>query len=106
MNRIVLKRAACSVVILLAASTCATGAEPAKLPETTPWDVKSLGSPPSFKWLDTDGAVHSLTYRSEPFHGQPTSVFAYYASPVAEVEELLGQPIFIPGATERYATAV
>jgi dienelactone hydrolase len=26
--------------------------------------------------------VHSLTYRSEPFHGEPTSVFAYYASPV------------------------
>lgn len=81
MSRTVMKRAACSIAILLAAFTGTIGAEPAKLPESMPWDLKSLQSPPKFKWLDTDGPVRSLTYRGESFHGQPTSVFAYYASP-------------------------
>ncbi|TLD71825.1 acylamino acid-releasing protein [Phragmitibacter flavus] len=47
----------------------------------TPWDLKKLSTPPSLQWLATDAPVHSLTYSGEPYHGRPTSVFAYYASP-------------------------
>jgi dienelactone hydrolase len=68
--------------LFLATAACSVGAEPAKLPESTPWDVKALQNAPKFAWLDTDGPVHSLKYEGEAFEKKPTQVFAYYASPV------------------------
>jgi len=50
------------------------------LPETTPWDLKELSTPPEFEW-DEGTAVRSLYYKSEPYKGKPTRVFAYYATP-------------------------
>jgi len=54
---------------------------PAKLPETTPWNLKQLFEPPTFEWADKTGAVRSLFYAGEPYDGKPTRVFAYYATP-------------------------
>ncbi len=50
------------------------------LPETTPWNLKALSRPPEFEW--SDGAqIRSLYYKSEPYQGRTTRVFAYYATP-------------------------
>jgi dienelactone hydrolase len=61
------------------------GAEPIarspKLPETTPWNLSTLGETPTFEWVDDKGPVRSLLYAGEPYDGKPTRVFAYYASP-------------------------
>lgn len=51
------------------------------LPATTPWDLIALSEAPSYEWSVQDGPVHSLYYRGEPYQGNPTHVFAYYASP-------------------------
>ncbi len=81
MIRINPRRIAYTTALVLATAACASAAEPAKLPDTTPWDIKALESPPKLEWLNTDGPVHSLKYEGEAFHKKPTSVFAYYASP-------------------------
>ncbi|MBT7915963.1 MAG: alpha/beta fold hydrolase [Planctomycetaceae bacterium] len=57
------------------------GAQPAALPESNPWDLQHLFTPPKYQWVDQSGPVHSLKYEGEVYHGKPTSVFAYYASP-------------------------
>jgi dienelactone hydrolase len=51
------------------------------LPETTPWDLAKLSEPPAFEWIDKAAPVRSLFYEGEPFGGQPTQIFAYYATP-------------------------
>ena len=56
-------------------------AEPVPLPESTPWDVEALSKAPAYEWVAKEGKVKSLTYRGLPYKGEPTSVFAYYASP-------------------------
>ncbi len=56
-------------------------ADPAPLPDSTPWDVKSLEKAPRFEWLDRSSKVRSLLYEAEPYRGKTTKVFAYYASP-------------------------
>lgn len=43
--------------------------------------------PPAVTWIDQDGPVRALTYAGEPFHGQPTRVFAYFASPATLAAE-------------------
>ena len=56
---------------------------PAKsLPETTPWDLTALSEPPEVEWSDRESPVRSLYYGGERYKGNPTRVFAYYASPV------------------------
>lgn len=48
-----------------------------------PWDLDALKSNvPAMKWVRQDQPVHSLTYAGEMFQGKPTSVFAFYASPI------------------------
>lgn len=47
----------------------------------TRWDMKRLAVPPEFRWLDAGSAVRSLLYQGEEYRGQPTEIFAYYASP-------------------------
>ena len=67
---------ACSIV--LAADPIVPSA---KLPATTPWDLKNLSEPPAFEWIDASGPVRSLLYEGEPLQGKPTHIFAYFASP-------------------------
>jgi dienelactone hydrolase len=46
-----------------------------------PWNLGELYQPPQYRWLSRQGAIHSLVYAGEPVLGQPTEVFAFYASP-------------------------
>ncbi|MBL9114689.1 MAG: prolyl oligopeptidase family serine peptidase [Verrucomicrobiaceae bacterium] len=47
-----------------------------------PWDIDALKSQvPAMKWVSQDKPVHSLLYAGELYKGQPTEVFAFYASP-------------------------
>lgn len=47
-----------------------------------PWDLDRLKSvQPGVKWLVKDRPVHSLLYEGEPFKGNATEVFAFFASP-------------------------
>lgn len=55
---------------------------PAKsLPVTTPWDLVHLSEAPAYEWSDQQSRVWSLHYEGEHYRGEPTHVFAYYASP-------------------------
>lgn len=56
---------------------------PAKsLPDSIPWNLKSLSRPPEFKLLDCNDRIWSLTYHGESFQEKPfTEVFAYYSTP-------------------------
>ena len=75
----------CAAALLLAAAGSSLAADAitpsGKLPKTTPWDLQKLSETPKFEWVDAAGAVRSLFYESEPYHGKPTRVFAYYATP-------------------------
>ncbi len=82
---------------VLLASSCVTSlvcsADPAPLPDTTPWDLPQLQqAPPAVTWLKQDGPVHAFTYRGEPYQGHATSVFAYYASPSTLGSDTLQPP--------------
>ncbi|MFM9962377.1 MAG: alpha/beta hydrolase family protein [Planctomycetaceae bacterium] len=72
-------------LLFLSATMTASAAEPivrsARLPETTPWNLKQLSEPPAFEWLDEKSSVRSLFYTSEAYGGKATRVFAYYATP-------------------------
>ncbi|MBI1348242.1 alpha/beta fold hydrolase [bacterium] len=52
-----------------------------RLPATSPWNLSELSQPPKMSWVDEAGPVRSLMYTGEPYNGQPTEVFAYYATP-------------------------
>jgi len=52
-----------------------------QLPATMPWDLEALSLPPSFEWVDEQSPVRSLFYAGEPYGGEATRVFAYYATP-------------------------
>jgi dienelactone hydrolase len=59
--------------------------------ETKPkdiWDMKRLSKAPAFQWHTDSGPIRQLFYNNEPYKGQPTRVFALYASP-----ETLGQKV-------------
>jgi dienelactone hydrolase len=76
------------VRLLLAASITAVAGgwqaaeQPATVAPTIPWQLPRLleGAPPH-TWMTSDGPVRALTYGGEPYRGQPTRVFAYFASP-------------------------
>jgi dienelactone hydrolase len=64
----------------------ALGAEaPAKDPPpattTGPWPPDSLFASPEMEWLNRAEPVHALLYDAEIYRGQPTQVFAWYATP-------------------------
>ncbi len=46
-----------------------------------PWDLEVLGKAPAMRWEDRSGPVQSLFYSGERYRGEPTEVFAFYASP-------------------------
>ena len=55
-------------------------AEAEGVPESTPWNLEELRRIPAYEWGDTN-PVRSLYYEGEPYNGQATRVFAYYATP-------------------------
>ena len=61
----------------------ANGAEPLPLPKTIPWNVHALSKPPAYSWVNEESKVQSLAYKGLSYKGKPTSVFAYYASPLS-----------------------
>ena len=61
----------------------AWGADPLPLPKSTPWQLETLFKTPTFKWLDKESKVQSLSYHGLAYKEKPTSVFAYYASPAS-----------------------
>ena len=52
-----------------------------ELPDTTPWDLRLLSEPPTFRWVEEKKPVRSLIYAGEDMFGEPTDVFAFYANP-------------------------
>src|SRR5687768_1176004 len=52
-----------------------------QLPKTSPWQLDQLSKAPAFEWVDSKSTVRSLMYVGEPYAGNPTRVFAYYATP-------------------------
>ncbi|MHC4876753.1 MAG: alpha/beta hydrolase family protein [Planctomycetota bacterium] len=55
--------------------------KPQSQPPMTPWKISDWKKVPEFTWLDQDSRIRSLTYRSEPYQGVETDVFAFYATP-------------------------
>jgi cephalosporin-C deacetylase-like acetyl esterase len=70
-----------SLSLPLVASASDAIVRSARLPETTPWDLKQLSETPAYEWVDQQSSVRSLFYAGEPYGGKATRVFAYYASP-------------------------
>jgi len=57
-----------------------------------PWNLTALKRDvPAMKWEKRDGPVHSLLYAGEKYRGQPTEVFAFYASPATLGEAKPGE---------------
>ena len=52
-----------------------------ELPDTMPWDLIQLSEVPEFRWEDEKSPIRSLIYTGENYLGEPTEVFAFYASP-------------------------
>ena len=46
-----------------------------------PWNIAAYRQTPQFQWIDSKSPIKSLVYANEPFNGQPTEVFAFYATP-------------------------
>ena len=76
-----MKRFYLAILGLLLFSKMTIAAEPAALPDSTPWNLEQLQKVPPFQWLNQDGPVHTLKYQGEDYQAKPTRVFAYYASP-------------------------
>jgi dienelactone hydrolase len=51
---------------------------------TGPWEVKRLAEPPKAEWGEQQGLLQPVYFAGEPYHGQPTRVFAWYARPQGE----------------------
>ncbi len=56
--------------------------------DRTTWNLSTLSQPPKFRWVDETSPIRSLLYSGEPYQGQSTEVFAFYATPAT----LLGEP--------------
>lgn len=73
------------VLLLLTVGALSGRADPItrspELPAGMPWNLDQLSEPPKFQWLENKPQVRALLYVGEPFHGRPTRVFAYYATP-------------------------
>ncbi len=71
------------LALLITASAIAADpiARSPELPEGMPWNLDKLSEAPKFQWLEKQPGVRSLQYAGEPYHGKPTHVFAYYATP-------------------------
>jgi cephalosporin-C deacetylase-like acetyl esterase len=50
------------------------------LPASTPWNLAQLSNTPAFEWAGGD-EMRGLFYAGEPYQGNATRVFAWYATP-------------------------
>lgn len=53
-----------------------------------PWSLADWKKTPAFEWVDQEHPIHSLTFENEPYDGQTSDVFAFYATP----QTIAGQP--------------
>lgn len=79
-NRILLSLLGLNLMAAWAVAADPIVASP-NLPASSPWNLEQLSQAPAFEWLDETSPVRSLTFAGEPYNGQPTRVFAYYATP-------------------------
>mgnify|MGYP006283186535 CR=1 FL=1 len=49
--------------------------------EEIPWDFEGMLKAPACRWLQDTARVRALLYEGEPYHGNKTEIFAFYASP-------------------------
>ncbi len=77
---IITRRTILSLAGLLVLLGAAAQARAADAP-ASPWDLTKLSQAPAVTWLDDKSPIRALLYVGEPFHGKPTHVFAYYATP-------------------------
>jgi dienelactone hydrolase len=71
-------------VLIAAAGTLLAGdkiGRAPELPESLPWDLRLLSDPPEFRWIEEKKAIRSLIYLGENHLGEPSEVFAFYATP-------------------------
>lgn len=47
----------------------------------SPWSGEGVRDTPAMTWLDESSPVRSLLYQGQPYKGEPTDVFAFYATP-------------------------
>ena len=66
-----------SAVLLL--TSCSARRPPART--SGPWNLAVLQQTPVVTWGTFTNRVREVYYEGEPFHGQPTRIFAYYARP-------------------------
>jgi dienelactone hydrolase len=66
-----------------------------------PWDLAELQKTPAMRWESQTGPVRSLLYAGEKCAGDPTEVFAFYASPAtlgeADADERFPGVVLIHG---------
>src|SRR3569623_1040139 len=70
----------------------------ARAEKVGPWDLDALKTNvPAMSWVWQDKPVHALMYAGEAYKGQPTRVFAFYASPVTVGDVPAGAKKTFPG---------
>ncbi len=53
----------------------------AKPDRAGPWNLSELRQTPEYEWGDTVDGLRQVYFRSEPYQGRPTRVFAWYGCP-------------------------
>jgi cephalosporin-C deacetylase-like acetyl esterase len=71
--KMVITRLVGTCVLFVTAATCGRAADI--------WDLPALWTPPPMRWVDQTSPIRSLTFQNESYRGQPTDVFAFYATP-------------------------
>ena len=95
----------CALALGLLLCGLAGSAGAQKGPGTGPWDVKALRKTPAHQVAETqavkegdrDVTLTSLYYEGEPWKGNPTRVFAYYARPTELPEKKLPAMVLVHG---------
>ena len=52
-----------------------------RLEQMNNWDIQKLCNTPKYRVIKTEGEYKAVIFENEPFHGQPTEVFAYIGIP-------------------------
>lgn len=73
-RRCVLSNYAFSTIVCLLVCLSNCGAE-------GPFIVEAYQQVPAYRWIDDSSPIRSFLLESEPYHGQPTEVFGFYATP-------------------------
>lgn len=76
-------------VVLIAVS--AKGA-----PDASPWSLKELKEVPDYSWGETTSGLRTLRFKGPPYQGNPTEVYALFASPETLNPETASKPPY-PG---------